>query len=42
MNSDSLEAMDYRLLTSVVFTDPQAAVVGLTEKQARALQILDL
>lgn len=36
LNSDSLEAMDYRLLTSVVFTDPQAAVVGLTEKQAKA------
>jgi len=28
--------MDYRLLTSVVFTDPQVAAVGLTEKQARA------
>lgn len=25
--------MDYRLLTSVVFTDPQVAYVGLTEKQ---------
>ena len=29
-------AMDYRLLLSVVFTDPQVAVVGLTEKAARA------
>jgi pyruvate/2-oxoglutarate dehydrogenase complex dihydrolipoamide dehydrogenase (E3) component len=28
--------MDYRLLTSVVFTDPQVAAVGLTEKEARA------
>lgn len=28
-------AMDYRLLTSVVFTDPQVACVGLTEQQAR-------
>lgn len=27
--------MDYRLLTSVVFTEPQAATVGLTEQQAR-------
>jgi pyruvate/2-oxoglutarate dehydrogenase complex dihydrolipoamide dehydrogenase (E3) component len=28
--------MDYRLLTSVVFTEPQAAFVGLTEKEAKA------
>jgi pyruvate/2-oxoglutarate dehydrogenase complex dihydrolipoamide dehydrogenase (E3) component len=28
--------MDYRLLTLVVFTDPQIAVVGLTEKEAAA------
>jgi pyruvate/2-oxoglutarate dehydrogenase complex dihydrolipoamide dehydrogenase (E3) component len=27
--------MDYRLLTSVVFTEPQVATVGLTEKAAR-------
>jgi pyruvate/2-oxoglutarate dehydrogenase complex dihydrolipoamide dehydrogenase (E3) component len=31
----SMRAMDYRLLTGVVFTDPQVAVVGLTEKEAR-------
>ena len=29
-------AMDYRLLTSVVFTEPQVACVGLTETEARA------
>ena len=28
--------MDYRLLTTVVFTDPAVAQVGLTEKEARA------
>ena len=31
--------MDYRLLISVVFTDPQAAFVGLTEKAAAAQKI---
>ncbi len=31
--------MDYRLLTSVVFTDPQVATVGLTEKEATARNI---
>jgi len=31
--------MDYRLLTSVVFTDPQMATVGLTEKEAAARKI---
>jgi pyruvate/2-oxoglutarate dehydrogenase complex dihydrolipoamide dehydrogenase (E3) component len=28
--------MDYRLLLSVVFTEPQMATVGLTEKEAKA------
>lgn len=28
------EAIDYRLLTSVIFTEPQLARVGLTEKEA--------
>ncbi len=31
--------LDYRLLTNVVFTDPQVATVGLTEKEATARQI---
>jgi pyruvate/2-oxoglutarate dehydrogenase complex dihydrolipoamide dehydrogenase (E3) component len=31
--------MDYRLLANVVFTDPQAATVGLTEKAARERNI---
>jgi len=28
--------MDYRLMTHIVFTDPQVAMVGLTEKAAQA------
>ena len=32
----SPRTMDYRLLISVVFTDPQVAFVGLTEKEATA------
>jgi pyruvate/2-oxoglutarate dehydrogenase complex dihydrolipoamide dehydrogenase (E3) component len=32
-------AMDYRLLTMVVLTDPQVAAVGLTEKEARRRNI---
>jgi dihydrolipoamide dehydrogenase len=31
--------MDYRLLISIVFTDPQIAYVGLTEKEAMARKI---
>ena len=30
----NLRKMDYRLLTEVIFTDPQIATVGLTEKRA--------
>jgi len=33
---ERMKWMDYRLLTEVVFTEPQIAVVGLTEKSARA------
>lgn len=33
---DRPREVDYRLLTSVVFSDPQVATVGLTEKEARA------
>lgn len=33
---DQPREIDYRLLTSVVFSDPQAATVGLTEREARA------
>jgi pyruvate/2-oxoglutarate dehydrogenase complex dihydrolipoamide dehydrogenase (E3) component len=32
-------SIDYRLLSSIVFTDPQAALVGLTEKAARQRNI---
>jgi pyruvate/2-oxoglutarate dehydrogenase complex dihydrolipoamide dehydrogenase (E3) component len=31
--------MDYRLLTTVVFTEPQIATVGLTEKEAKTRKI---
>ncbi len=34
-NPGAPRTMDYRLLTEVVFTDPQTAQVGLTEKSAR-------
>ena len=33
---DNPHAIDYRLLLSVIFTEPQIATVGLTEKQATA------
>jgi pyruvate/2-oxoglutarate dehydrogenase complex dihydrolipoamide dehydrogenase (E3) component len=38
-NSSSPRRMDYRLLISVVFTEPQVAFVGLTEKEAKAHRI---
>jgi len=31
--------MDYRLLTEVIFTEPQIATVGLTEKEAHVRNI---
>ena len=39
LHPDQPRAIDYRLLTSVVFTDPQIATVGLTEKSARAAKL---
>lgn len=36
---DHPKSMDYRLITEVVFTDPQVASVGLTEKQAHVRNI---
>jgi pyruvate/2-oxoglutarate dehydrogenase complex dihydrolipoamide dehydrogenase (E3) component len=35
IHPDKRRHMDYRLLTSVVFTEPQLARVGLTEKEAQ-------
>ena len=34
--------MDYRLLLAVIFTEPQVATAGLTEKTARTLRISHL
>ena len=39
VNPKSPRRMDYRLLISVVFTEPQVAFVGLTEKEAAARKI---
>lgn len=36
---DQPREIDYRLVTSVVFTDPQVAMVGLSEKQAQAMSL---
>jgi pyruvate/2-oxoglutarate dehydrogenase complex dihydrolipoamide dehydrogenase (E3) component len=36
---DRMKAMDYRLLTEVIFTEPQIAAVGLTEKKAHVRNI---
>ncbi len=38
-NPKTPRRMDYRLLISVVFTEPQVAFVGLTEKEAAARKI---
>jgi pyruvate/2-oxoglutarate dehydrogenase complex dihydrolipoamide dehydrogenase (E3) component len=34
-----MKAIDYRLLTEIVFTEPQIAVTGLTEERARARNV---
>jgi pyruvate/2-oxoglutarate dehydrogenase complex dihydrolipoamide dehydrogenase (E3) component len=39
LHPDQPRSMDYRLLAAVFFTDPQLAIVGLTEKEARARDI---
>ena len=36
---DRMKRMDYRLLTEVIFTEPQIASVGLTEQQAHVRNI---
>jgi pyruvate/2-oxoglutarate dehydrogenase complex dihydrolipoamide dehydrogenase (E3) component len=36
---EHIKEMDYRLLTEIVFTNPQVATVGLTEKKARERNI---
>src|SRR5205807_877839 len=36
---ERMKPIDYRLLCEVIFTDPQIAAVGLTEKKARARNI---
>ncbi len=36
---DRPRSMDYRLLTEIIFTEPQVAVVGLTEKRAHVRNI---
>ncbi len=36
----SKRRMDYRLLTEIIFTEPQVAVVGLTEKRAHVRNVL--
>jgi pyruvate/2-oxoglutarate dehydrogenase complex dihydrolipoamide dehydrogenase (E3) component len=39
LHPDHHRAIDYRLLISVIFTDPQVARVGLTEREARPEKI---
>ncbi len=41
-NANAPRRMDYRLLIAVVFTEPQVAYVGLTEKEAKARGISHL
>jgi pyruvate/2-oxoglutarate dehydrogenase complex dihydrolipoamide dehydrogenase (E3) component len=36
---DRMKQMDYRLLTEIIFTEPQLAVVGMTEKQAHVRNV---
>jgi len=36
---DRMKEMDYRLLTEIIFTEPQIAAVGLTEKKAKIRNI---
>jgi pyruvate/2-oxoglutarate dehydrogenase complex dihydrolipoamide dehydrogenase (E3) component len=38
-HADRLKQMDYRLLTEVIFTDPQIATLGLNEKRAHVENI---
>ena len=38
-HADRPKEMDYRLLTEIIFTDPQIASVGLTEKRAHVRNI---
>jgi len=39
VSPDKMKLMDYRLITEVVFTEPQIAAVGLTEKSAQVENI---
>jgi pyruvate/2-oxoglutarate dehydrogenase complex dihydrolipoamide dehydrogenase (E3) component len=39
IHPDKPKRMDYRLLTEVIFTDPQVAAVGLTEKKAHVKNV---
>jgi pyruvate/2-oxoglutarate dehydrogenase complex dihydrolipoamide dehydrogenase (E3) component len=36
---ERMKQMDYRLLTEIIFTEPQVAVVGLTEKKAHVMNV---
>ena len=39
VSTGQMKSMDYRLVTEVVFTDPQIASVGLTEKRAHVRNV---